>query len=48
MESAVLVSDFRGSAKYRRSMAGVVVRRVISKVWEQALLTGLVAERSDQ
>ena len=48
MESAGPVSDFRGSAKYRRSIAGVVVRRVLLKVWEQALLTGLVAERSDQ
>lgn len=45
MESASPVSDFRGSAKYRRSMAGVIVRRVISKVWEQARATGLVSER---
>lgn len=48
MESADPVSDYRGSAIYRRSMAGVVVRRAISKVWQQALAAGLVSERSNQ
>ena len=48
MESASPISDFRGSAIYRRSMAGVVVRRVISKAWEQALAAGLVSERNNQ
>lgn len=30
------VGDFRGSPEYRRSMAGLVARRVLEKAWERA------------
>lgn len=48
MDSTNPPSDFRGSASYRRSMAGVVVHRALSKAWEQALLADLVPERNNQ
>jgi aerobic carbon-monoxide dehydrogenase medium subunit len=31
------ISDFRGSAEYRRAMAETVIRRAIHRAWEQAI-----------
>jgi aerobic carbon-monoxide dehydrogenase medium subunit len=33
------LSDVRGSAAYKRSMAGVYVRRALGQAWQQALGT---------
>jgi carbon-monoxide dehydrogenase medium subunit len=33
------ISDTRGSAAYKRSMAGVFVRRALQQAWQQALAT---------
>jgi carbon-monoxide dehydrogenase medium subunit len=34
------ISDVRGSADYKRAMAGVFVRRALEQVWQQALAAG--------
>jgi aerobic carbon-monoxide dehydrogenase medium subunit len=34
------VSDARGSAEYKRAMAGVFVRRALEQAWQRALATG--------
>jgi carbon-monoxide dehydrogenase medium subunit len=34
------ISDVRGSAEYKRAMAGVFVRRALEQVWQQALAAG--------
>jgi len=31
------ISDTRGSADYKRAMAGVFVRRALEQAWQQAL-----------
>ncbi len=36
MEQAEPVGDFRGSADYRRAMAGLVARRALAQAWERA------------
>jgi carbon-monoxide dehydrogenase medium subunit len=34
------ISDARGSAEYKRAMAGVFVRRALEQAWQRALATG--------
>ena len=34
------ISDARGSADYKRAMAGVFVRRALEQAWRRALATG--------
>jgi carbon-monoxide dehydrogenase medium subunit len=48
MAGTELVGDFRGSGEYRRAMAGLVVRRALSKAWNEAVKTGLGVERGAQ